>query len=490
MSETPPLADHLARAIVDAFPGGVLVVEPDLRVSWWNPAAATRFGWTHGEGDRSLADVYWDAADARALALADRAALGGVAATRVLRGAGGERQVCMMWAMPLGERVALLVWDAEIRDAAIERLLTIDSGLRATLEAWPQPVCIHSRGRLVYANRALCEAWRGPLEDLIGRPATDLVAPEDRDKVAARMRALYIGGIIDPIIDEHLMRLDGAMWIAQVSALPIFYDGQPSVLVAARDTTEERRLKARLDQADRMVALGTLAAGVAHEIGNPLTYVLLRLDGAQLRLGELRRAVVAGRPDATRSAAVVLDDLGAHLAAVADGARRVRSIVGDLKLFSRADDTPTLLDVTEPLERALSMASHELRDLALERAYHPTPSVMASDARLTQVFLNLVLNAIHAVRAPGAGAGPHRVRLEVGTDGGQVKVSVIDSGCGIDHDELPHIFDPFYIGKGGSDGIGLGLAISRTIVASASGDIRVDSRPGVGSRFTVFLPAA
>ncbi len=483
------LPDAQARALLEALPDGVLLIEPDLRISWWNPAAGRLFGWTAETWTGpSLDELYWDPLEGKGLALADRAALASGAIARAMRTHSGERRLCLIQTITVGERVGLLVRDPDVRDDAVERLVRSESGLRAVLEASPDAVCVHSRGRVVYANRALCEAWRGPLEELIGLPVIDLVAPSDREMVATRVRALYAGEPVVPYVDEHLQRRDGSTWLAQVGAVPMFYDGQPAVLVSARDQTETRRLKARLDQADRMVALGTLAAGVAHEIGNPLTYVLLRLDAAQLRLGELRRTLAAGKLEHARAELAMVEDLGGHVAAVADGARRVRAIVGDLRLFSRADDRPVELDVTAPLERALTMAHHELRDVAVERDYRVTSPVMASDARLTQVFLNLLLNAIHAVRAPGAGPGPHRVRIEVGADGGKVRIAVVDTGCGIAPDELPHIFDPFYTSKGAGEGVGLGLAITRSIIASLSGDIRVESELGAGSRFTVRLP--
>lgn len=484
----PTLPVTEIRAVLDALPDGVLLVEPDLRISWFNLAVARIFGWpTTTWNDRHLDELYWDAGQGKSLALADRAGLG--TTTRAMRTQSGERRLCLLQSFAIGERAAILVRLPDVRDDVVEQLVRSETSMREVLESSPDAVCVHSQGRIVYANRALCAAWRGPLEELIGKPVIELVAPVDRPMVAERMRAFYAGEAVAPYVDEHLLRRDGSIWLAEVGAVPMFYDGQPSVLVSARDQTDARRLKARLEQAERMVALGTLAASVAHEIGNPLTYVLLRLDAAQLRLGELRRAVAA-QPDTPRPITAAVDDLAGHVGAVVDGARRVRGIVGDLRLFSRADDPPMELDVTTPLERALTMAQHALHDVSVERVYRPAPPVMASDGRLTQVFLNLILNALQAVRADGAGPGPHRVCVEVDHDGGQVTVAVSDTGCGIDPDELPHIFDPFYTSKAAGDGVGLGLAISRSIVTSASGDLRVESQPGVGSRFTVVLPAA
>lgn len=473
----------LASALVAALPDGVLVVDAAGAVVAANRAAGELLGFAEAELlGRGLVDLYFHPEEAHERTLADRAGVDGRPTPREWRTRAGARRVLLVTSRVLGEQVALVLRDPGDLEDMVERLLRSADGFRAVIDSAPDCVIIHTRGRITYANRTMLTMWGGTLDELIGLPAVQVVHPEDHALARERMAALAAGKALLPFIDERLVRKDGTVFLAQVGAVAIAFDGEPAVMVVARDVTELRRRQLRGGQIDRMVALGTLAAGVAHEIGNPLTYLLLRLDAASVRAGELRSAVPAGTP-----AAPVLDELIGHLAAVADGARRVRTIVGELRQFARTDDEPTVLEVTGPIERALNIAAHALAGVQIERAYAPARPVLIAEGKLTQVALNLLVNAGHAVRA--AGGSGQRVRVRVWSEGATTSFAITDTGVGIPAADLPRVFDPFFSTKPVGEGIGLGLATAQSIVASASGRITVESQPGAGATFTVTLPA-
>src|SRR6266511_2476645 len=227
--------------------------------------------------------------------------------------------------------------------------------------------------------------------------------------------------------------------------------------------------------ADRMASVGTLAAGVAHEINNPLAFILANLEFA---LTELR--VAAADPEVLRA-----------LGEARDRGLRVREIVRDLKAFSRADaEAHETLDLRRVLQSALGLAQNEIRHRArLEVDVGEIPPVVGSEHRLGQVFLNLLINAAQAI--PEGRAAENVVRAVTATArDGRALVEISDSGSGIPAEVLPRIFDPFFTTKPVGVGTGLGLSICHGIVSGLGGEILVESAPGKGSTFRVFLPAA
>jgi signal transduction histidine kinase len=235
---------------------------------------------------------------------------------------------------------------------------------------------------------------------------------------------------------------------------------------------ERELIRARLIATDRMASLGTLAAGVAHEINNPLAYSVMSLELLERRLEK----------DADPS------ELKSELANANLGLSRVRNIVKDLKTFSRIEDEERrLVDVRGLLDQAINMAWHEIRYRAkVERDYADAPAVQANETRLGQVFLNLLINAAQAI-AEGR-PDENRVRVAVHPEGPNVIVEISDTGCGIEPSVQSHIFEPFFTTKPAGVGTGLGLSICYGIVQALGGDIRVDSQVGKGSTFRVTLP--
>jgi PAS domain S-box-containing protein len=261
---------------------------------------------------------------------------------------------------------------------------------------------------------------------------------------------------------------------------PIREGGKLSgAVVISRDINESKQTELHLMVADRMASVGTLAAGVAHEINNPLASVIANLDMAISDLGS-----VSNR---TTLPPELADELGDARVA----ADRVREIVRDLKIFSRAEeDRRGPVDVEHVLESTLRMAWNELRHRArLVKRYTHVPEVDANESRLGQVFLNLIINAAHAIPPGNYDSNQIRVGTSV-DDHGRVVVTIADTGAGIPLHVRPRLFTPFFTTKPVGVGTGLGLAISHRIITQFGGSIAYDSEVGKGTEFRVTLPVA
>ncbi len=260
----------------------------------------------------------------------------------------------------------------------------------------------------------------------------------------------------------------------------------------AKVREERARMRHELLISDRMASIGTLAAGVAHEINNPLTAVVggaeLALEDCDRVLRELRDGPPSGErlPELIRA----LDEAMVNLQDVSEAADRVRLIVRDLKSFSRADDTTTgPVDIERAIETSTRMVQHELKHRArLLKSYRSVPPVLGNEARLGQIFMNLVINAAQAMPTQNIDRNEIHILTEATTEG-RVLVEVRDNGPGIAPEMIPHIFDPFFTTKPIGTGTGLGLAICHRIVTEMGGSIEVKSAVGMGTTFQVGLPA-
>lgn len=265
---------------------------------------------------------------------------------------------------------------------------------------------------------------------------------------------------------------------------------QRRALLFVRDVTDEREREVRRLQSEKLASIGMMAAGVAHEINNPASFVLANIDSLAgvLRLIDDK---LAAAPEVARRLGLrdLLFEATSVLQESKEGMARIHRIVRDLHSFSRVDDDATALcDVNASIESALTMLRNELKYRAtVERHLEALRPVRASSARLGQVFLNLVINAAHAM----LDGNPTRNRLWVRTrdEDSDVVIEIEDNGPGIAPEVMPRIFDSFFTTKGRGLGTGLGLPISRDIVTSMGGEISAESAPGRGALFRVRLPA-
>ncbi len=329
----------------------------------------------------------------------------------------------------------------------------------------------------MFANVAYAKVFGyAAVEELYRIPLVSLVREDEVELLRGREQFMREGGRPPPQI-YHARRHDGSTFLLESSSVPCEYEGMAAIVTMGRDVSASKLLEARLVQADRLASIGTMAAGVAHEINNPLAYLILNLDWIARKLPES-----ASDPSSVGALIELLHE--AH-----EGAERVASIVRELRTFSRADgETRHRVDLAAVVRSALKIAGHEIRHRArVSISFEKTGPVWANESRLEQVVLNLLLNAAHAM--PEARATSNEIRVHVRPDGDAVVVlEVCDNGEGIPPEILPKIFDPFFTTKPRGVGTGLGLSICHGIVMSLGGQITVHSVPSEGTTFRIALP--
>jgi two-component system cell cycle sensor histidine kinase/response regulator CckA len=317
----------------------------------------------------------------------------------------------------------------------------------------------------------------------------------------ASLLASLSAGEAAELHEVSIPRRDGGDYFADVALRQVEIGRSELLLGCIRDVTQLREIRAGLAQSDRMASVGVLAAGVAHEINNPLTYILYNLEGLVMdlprfaasaqelmqELSEEQRRKWSG----TRRSPFhpgFLETLVASVKDAHEGAERVREIVKDLRTFSRMDsDRCISVDLNDVIDGALNMAQNEVKYRAkLVKEYSQLPVILGNDGKLAQVFLNLIVNAVHSIDE-GA-VDDNEIRLRTWQQGDEICASVGDTGCGIAKENLARLFEPFFTTKEVGIGSGLGLSICRNIIAAMGGTIEVESTMGEGSVFTVRVP--
>jgi PAS domain S-box-containing protein len=379
--------------------------------------------------------------------------------------------------LKVGKRTVMYTLMRDIRDRkrAEEDLRQSEERYRRLIEEAPESVALIRDGKYVYANRKSEALFGRPVAELIGQPVRRFLVPEDHLTLAARSSRVLAGETMVPA-EYRIVRPDGSIVNLEVASIALDHEGAAAILGFARDVTEKKRLEDKLQQAERMATVGRLAAGVAHELNNPLAYL-------GLILGQVSREAprLASEPD--RLAAVM--DL---ISEARTGVERMTEIVRDLRMFSRDQPRAGVADVRRVLDSAIKMAENEIRHRArLVVDCEALPLVAASEARLAQVFLNLLVNAAQAV--PEGDRDRHEIRIEGRAAAGRVILSVSDTGEGIPPEIRARLFEPYVTSKPGV-GTGLGMSICHGIVTALGGEIGVESTVGKGTTIRVTLPAA
>ncbi len=369
-------------------------------------------------------------------------------------------------------------FDISHRKNAEDALRRSEARFRSLIDHAPDGVCILRWPTIVFVNpRAARLLGFRTTEEAVGKNLLSLLTPTDALLADERVTQLK-RGVPQSHPTEYASRdPDGKELVVEISALPIEYEGEPAVLGFARDVTERKAMILQLMEADKLAAVGTLAAGVAHEINNPLAYLLLNLE---FLIREMPKLV----HDPAR-----LPTMQSRLDEAKQGAERVKTIVRDMQTFTRRDQgIRGPVDLETIIDAALVMARHEIRNRAtILKSVELVPPVHGNPTRLEQLFLNLLINAAHAVAELPADRNCIEITVRRGA-GDTVVATVRDNGVGMEPDVLRHAFDPFFTTKTTGVGTGLGLPICQGIVRALEGDIRITSAPGTGTTVTVMLP--
>ena len=262
---------------------------------------------------------------------------------------------------------------------------------------------------------------------------------------------------------------------------------QEALEALERTNKEVREAQAQLVQSEKMAALGNLVAGIAHEINTPVGAINSMHDTlvrAVQRLNSVLQEAVGSRLTEDRALSVSLQAIADANRVIATGCQRVTEIVRSLRSFARLDEAEMKrADLHECIDNTITLVHHEIKNrIRVEKRYGDIPEIVCFPSRLSQVFLNLLVNAAHAVEGEGS------IHITTHVDGGNVVVAIEDDGSGIDPENLRRIFDPGFTTKGVGVGTGLGLSICYQIVKDHRGRIEVDSQAGRGTIFKVYLP--
>jgi two-component system cell cycle sensor histidine kinase/response regulator CckA len=381
--------------------------------------------------------------------------------------------------------VALTDITAEVR-AVVDRA-EVEKHLSVAIHHAPVLFFVMNRDSvLTVADGALRPILEGGRGGMVGQSLLETY--KDHPTVPGFIRRALAGETVTYSIEVRGLNLD--VWLGAVRDAAGEIVGAIGVCT---DVTEARRLQSRVIQDDRVRAMGTLAASVAHEINNPLTYIFGGLEEAQLELEELSNELRAlkASPGADASTAASrrrIDRVRDCLTPVLEGTKRIREVTRELATFSRPnDEVLTPVDVACVLRSVLKLVRKEIEARArLVEEIESGPLVLGNEARLVQVFVNLLMNAWQALPSPEPAR--HIIGVRTATEAGEAIIDIWDTGPGVAPQLRQQIFEPFVTTKDVGAGTGLGLFVCRNIITSFRGRITVHDAPGGGALFRVTLP--
>jgi PAS domain S-box-containing protein len=484
--------------VIESSHDGIITVNPDLTIRTWSRGAEQILGWNReevvGRPARFVPEELWEEARAKVVQAMESRQTVDHETVRYHKD-GHAIDVSLTLSPLLGSEGQALGAMAILRDITDRKrfehaLKASEEKYRTLFESANDPIFLidPENGAILDANQQAVATSGYSADELSRMRIPDIHPTEEREKAEAIVKGVLEQGAIMSFEGTNLRTRDGRLIPLSISARLAEFSGRRVIMGIARDITDLRRaeeeratIQRRLLQAEKLASLGQLAAGVAHEINNPLATI------AGCAEGLLDRAT-----DPLLRAQPAFQEFPDYLAVIEEEAYRCKEITGSLLQFVRAeagDREPT--DVNHLLEKSLAPTSHQPRfnNLALHFELAPDlPHLQINQNRLRQVFLALAVNALEA--CGGEGRLAVRTLRQPTQAGNEVAIEFEDTGCGIPPELLGKVYEPFFTTKGEQRGTGLGLAICHSIVEEHGGQIEVESEVGRGSLFRITLPVS
>jgi len=482
------------RGIMDNSADGIVIIDAQGRIGSINPAACRMFGYSTDEAvGQNVSILMPDPNSSRHdqyLRNYERSGVGKIIGhgLRVLDAKRRDGSIfpvgLSVGEMYLGEKHLYIgsIRDITQRVAAERAIRESEERYRRLIDLCPDGIMVHVDDKIVFCNTKMAEILGAESpQQVIGGSAIKFVPSEDRDTALDRHNQA-LGGKILPPRETAYQRFDGAAIDVETSLAVVTWRGNPAFLALTRDITERKRHEAQLRQIHKMESLGTLAGGIAHELNNML-----------LPIGGLTELAMTEIPEHSRA--------HKNLDTVLKSTRRAGDLVKKILSFSHRDEAKhSSIDLRRLIEEEMDLFRVTLPatvKISLELC-DEIVTVLVDETQIHQVLINLASNAVHAI---GGKVGELAIGLSTVAIGDQdqgdrlglgpgayAKLSVRDDGRGMDKETLERIFDPFFTTKDVGEGTGMGLAMIHGIVTAHGGVIEVESAPGRGTSFTVYLP--
>ena len=483
LSQSENKYGELTESISDVF----FAMDNELRYTHWNKASEELTGVpATGAIGRSFSDIFPKNETTRNLMEIYLKAIRTQQSQHFISEyPGGQNIIHEITVYPSKEGISVFVKDITKRMQAEEKLRESELRFRTLLEKAPVAISVSRYGKVLYANQKLVELMReSNPEKNIGRPITDFLIPELREESQTRSQLRSSGLPAPENFESKILRADGSQIPVQIQVSKVqLSDGMANIYfitdISARKKSEtdlliaqakQKQLEEKAEINSRLAAVGEMAAGIAHEINNPLTSVL---GFSQLLLEKQN----------------IPEDIKEDLGIIADGSRRVSDIIKRLLTFARqTKPIQTLTNLNELIDNTIKLREYVLKTANIEVVTRFDPELpwsVIDPGQMQQVFLNLIVNAEQAMKKAHE-KGTLTITSEKKKN--NIHISFQDNGPGITRQNMKHLFEPFFTTKEVGDGTGLGLSLSRSIVLEHGGTMIVESEFGHGASFIIELP--